>query len=348
MKLRGLLRERDVCEVVASLKEIQPGLREVGSFLATFQVLGKAVGKPLSWTLDPNYVADNVRYRLPEPTIDRALEQLREKLCGEQAEIQIDSDGESGDSDDYVMAIETIGTYTRDQLDAMKWLWNLQAACRRGVALCTWLNNDVKEVADERPPVIIAFDEVLNTWPFKTLPGFGFDLMMSDTYCIRGSMWLNDDAIRAFTVFLQRYKNNAASASVEMLLPENTRLGICASIAVCQFVLVPVNFDGVHWGCLVIDGRSKVMHLYDSMNITKNVKRLKAITREIESELLETYQKKHAEEPAQKDSDSCGVLACLYMWKCVSSDAPGDVSTAGITKLRWTMLHEIMKIKRRL
>ncbi|KAG1698285.1 hypothetical protein DVH05_015274 [Phytophthora capsici] len=30
MKLRGLLRERDVCEVVASLKEIQPGLCEVG------------------------------------------------------------------------------------------------------------------------------------------------------------------------------------------------------------------------------------------------------------------------------------------------------------------------------
>ncbi|ETL32562.1 hypothetical protein L917_14701 [Phytophthora nicotianae] len=124
MKLHGLLRERNVCEVVASLKEIQPGLREVGSFLATFQVLGIAVGKPLLWAMSPSYVPDNVRYRPPEPTVDRALEQVRETLCGEQAEIQIDSDGESGDSDNYVVAIETIGTYTIDQLDAMTWLWN--------------------------------------------------------------------------------------------------------------------------------------------------------------------------------------------------------------------------------
>ncbi|ETN19106.1 hypothetical protein PPTG_04513 [Phytophthora nicotianae INRA-310] len=132
--------------------------------------------------MSPSYVPDNVRYRPPEPTVDRALEQLRETLCGEQAEIQIDSDRESGDSDNYVVAIDTIGTYTIDQLDAMTWLWNFAG----------------------------------------------------------------------------------------------------------HFVLLPVNFDGVHWGCLMIDGTSKTMMLYDSMYITKNVKRLKAITTEMESVLLET------------------------------------------------------------
>ncbi|ETP36870.1 hypothetical protein F442_15279 [Phytophthora nicotianae P10297] len=38
----------------------------------------------------------------------------------------------------------------------------------------------------------------------------------------------------------------------------------------------------------MIDGTSKTMMLYDSMYITKNVKRLKAITTEMESVLLET------------------------------------------------------------
>ncbi|ETI38935.1 hypothetical protein F441_15255 [Phytophthora nicotianae CJ01A1] len=38
----------------------------------------------------------------------------------------------------------------------------------------------------------------------------------------------------------------------------------------------------------MIDGTSKTMMLYDSMYFTKNVKRLKAITTEMESVLLET------------------------------------------------------------
>ncbi|ETK79137.1 hypothetical protein L915_14990 [Phytophthora nicotianae] len=233
MKLHGLLRERNVCEVVASLKEIQPGLREVGSFLATFQVLGIAVGKPLLWAMSPSYVPDNVRYRPPEPTVDRALEQLRETLCGEQAEIQIDSDGESGDSDNYVVAIETIGTYTIDQLDAMTWLWN-------------------------------------------------FAGHVSSRCCVR---YKNNTTVITSQLKKQSRKK---PVNVEAILPEKIRLEVCEGIAVWQFVLLPVNFDGVHWGCLMIDGTSKTMMLYDSMYITKNVKRLKAITTEMESVLLET------------------------------------------------------------
>ncbi|KAF1779240.1 Zinc finger, SWIM-type [Phytophthora cactorum] len=205
----GMLRERDVCEVAAALKEIDPCLREASSFLATFQVLGKTTGKHLIWCLDTEFVSDNVWYRLPEPTIDRALEFLRERLPGEQAEIHLDSDGEIGDSDGYMVAIETIGTYTREQLKSMKWLWNLQATCRRGVALCTWFNTEVKRLVNEPGPVAGAFDKILNAWPDKTISSFGFDITMSDIFCMRGSTWLNDDAMCASSVLLQHYNNNS-------------------------------------------------------------------------------------------------------------------------------------------
>jgi len=127
MKLRGLLRDRDVCEVVSALKEIQPGLCEVGSFLTTFQVLLKAEGKPLAWRDDPEYVADTVRYRFPQSTIELALRQLREKLRGDkEEEIALDSDGDNvGGHHGYVVAIEKIGTFTRKQLEVMMWLCNL-------------------------------------------------------------------------------------------------------------------------------------------------------------------------------------------------------------------------------
>ncbi|KAI9992618.1 hypothetical protein PInf_018061 [Phytophthora infestans] len=131
---------------------------------------------------------------------------------------------------------------------------------------------------------------------------------MADIYCVRGSMWLNDGAMHAFSVFLQRYKSNATvtmpplkklprkkPANVEPVLPEKKRLEICASVAVCQFVLVPVNFEGVHWGCLVIEGSSKVIHLYDSLNSAKNVKRLEGITSEVASAMQEVFQKSKPE-----------------------------------------------------
>ncbi|KAE9036605.1 hypothetical protein PR001_g8743 [Phytophthora rubi] len=342
MKLRGLLRERDVREVVAALKEIQPGLPEVGSFLATFQVLGKAVGKPLAWRLDTNYVSDNVRYRLPEPTVDRALEQLREKLCGETEEIQLDSDGENvGGADGYVISIEKIGTYTREQLEDMKWIWNLQTTCRRGLSLCSWLNTEVKSLVEEPVAVGLALNEFLNAWPYKVIPGFGFDIAMADLFCIRGSTWLNDDAMRAFSVFLKSYKNNATvmippvkkpsrknSTQSNVLLQEKQLAEIRAGISTVQYVLVPINLSGVHWGCLVIDGGSKTIQMYDSMNSKKNTKRLKAIALEIVSALPDTYTVLNIEGPLQKDGDSCGVFACLHLWKSVSSDAPTDVSTA--------------------
>ncbi|KAG2908080.1 hypothetical protein PC114_g10594 [Phytophthora cactorum] len=326
MNLRGMLRERDVCEVAAALKEIDPCLREASSFLATFQVLGKTTGKHLIWCLDTEFVSDNVWYRLPEPTIDRALEFLRERLPGEQAEIHLDSDGEIGDSDGYMVAIETIGTYTREQLKSMKWLWNLQATCRRGVALCTWFNTEVKRLVNEPGPVAGAFDKILNAWPDKTISSFGFDITMSDIFCMRGSTWLNDDAMCASSVLLQHYNNNSTvtmpplkqqsrkiPAKLQPLLPEKKLLEICAGVAVCPFVLVPINFDGAHWGCLVIDGRSKMIQLHDSMNSNKNVMRLKAITTEIGSALQDTYEVIQVDEPLQKDGDSCGVLVCLHM-----------------------------------
>ncbi|KAG6963189.1 hypothetical protein JG688_00008262 [Phytophthora aleatoria] len=167
---------------------------------------------------------------------------------------------------------------------SMKWLWNLQATCRRGVALCTCFNTEVKRLVNEPGPVAGAFDKILNAWPDKTISGFGFDITMSDIFCMRGSTWLNDDAMCASSVLLQHYKNNSTvtmpplkqqsrktPAKLEPLLPEKKLLEICAGVAVCPFVLVPVNFDGVHWGCLVIDGRSKMIQLHDSMN--SNTKR---------------------------------------------------------------------------
>ncbi|ETN13438.1 hypothetical protein PPTG_08268 [Phytophthora nicotianae INRA-310] len=363
MKLRGLLRDRDVCEVVSTLKEIQPGIREVGAFFATFQVLGKATAKQsMAWRPNANYVADNVRYRLPEQTVDRALDLLRKLLCGKMEEIQLDSEGEEiSDANGYVLVIEKIGTYTREQVRQMKWLWNLQDTCRRGVLLCTWLNNEVKSLVNEPVDVSVAFDDLLKTWPYLPIPGFGFDVAEADLFCVRGNTWLNDATMRAFCVFLDTYKNNTTvtippvkkqalkkPVKAEPILADQQLQQIHSGLTSRQYLLMPINLSGAHWVCLVIDGISKKIELYDSMGSAMYLKRLKDIADEIVAALPDAYEEITVNGLLQHDGDSCGVLVCLQLWKCASAEAPSDVTKSGITKLRWKILQGILKVKRRL
>ncbi|ETP03806.1 hypothetical protein F441_19284 [Phytophthora nicotianae CJ01A1] len=103
----------------------------------------------MKWSVDEDYVASRVRFRLPESVIDDVLNLLKNGI-GRNEEIELGSDGEwTGDITCFVVTIEKLGQFTREQLEAMKWLWNLEAACRNSVLSCTWLSSVVKPVAEQ-------------------------------------------------------------------------------------------------------------------------------------------------------------------------------------------------------
>ncbi|EGZ11302.1 hypothetical protein PHYSODRAFT_338022 [Phytophthora sojae] len=82
MKLRALLRDKDVTEVAATLELIKPGVRELSSV---------------------------VRFRLPESVVEDALAKLRGGLAKGE-EIELDSDGGvTRETEGYVVAIEKKG-----------------------------------------------------------------------------------------------------------------------------------------------------------------------------------------------------------------------------------------------
>ncbi|ETM53907.1 hypothetical protein L914_02656 [Phytophthora nicotianae] len=167
--------------------------------------------------------------------------------------------------------------------------------------------------------------------------------------------------MRAFCVFLDTYKNNTTvtippvkkqalkkPVKAEPILADQQLQQIHSGLTSRQYLLMPINLSGAHWVCLVIDGISKKIELYDSMGSTMYLKRLKAIADEIVAALPDAYEEITVNGPLQHDGDSCGVLVCLQLWKCVSAEAPSDVTKSGITKLRWKILQGILKVKRRL
>ncbi|ETI53140.1 hypothetical protein F443_03869 [Phytophthora nicotianae P1569] len=219
----------------------------------------------------------------------------------------------------------------------------------------------MKSLVNEPVAVSVAFDDLLKTWPYLPIPGFGFDVAEADLFCVRGDTWLNDATMRAFCVFLDTYKNNTTvtippvkkqalkkPVKAEPILADQQLQQIHSGLTSRQYLLMPINLSGAHWVCLVIDGISKKIELYDSMGSTMYLKRLKAIADEIVAALPDAYEEITVNGPLQHDGDSCGVLVCLQLWKCVSAEAPSDVTKSGITKLRWKILQGILKVKRRL
>ncbi|ETP50486.1 hypothetical protein F442_04228 [Phytophthora nicotianae P10297] len=194
----------------------------------------------------------------------------------------------------------------------------MQATCRDAVQCCTWINSDVKTGIADPVPARIVFLQLLEAWPYTQLRGFGFDLAYSDLYCFRGSAWLNDNAMRAFAVYLRRYKNNGAIALPQnsgktVSLHANMLNHIAEGVELHPYVLLPVNFGGVHWGCLVIDKAAKQIKTYDSMGGKKNMKFLKAMTSEIIEKTTggDKFTNTTVTEPIQTDGDNCGVFVCL-------------------------------------
>ncbi|KUF91035.1 hypothetical protein AM588_10006197 [Phytophthora nicotianae] len=214
----------------------------------------------------------------------------------------------------------------------MKWLWNLQDTCRRGVLLCTWLNNEVKSLVNKPVDVSVAFDDLLKTWPYLPIPGFGFDVAEADLFCVRGNTWLNDATMRAFCVFLDTYKNNTTvtippvkkqalkkPVKAEPILADQQLQQIHSGLTSRQYLLMPINLSGAHWVCLVIDGISKKIELYDSMGSAMYLKRLKDIADEIVAALPDAYEEITVNGPY---SMMATAAVCLCVFSCGSAHQP--------------------------
>ncbi|ETO64274.1 hypothetical protein F444_18165 [Phytophthora nicotianae P1976] len=341
MRLRVLLRGSDVCDVVTTLREIRPGVSEVGSYLATHEVKTSASKRAPKWSIEDNFVPSRVRFRLPEEVISNALNFLKTEIRDGDTEIELGSDRErTDDTNGSVVTFERLGQFRREQLEAMQWLWNLQSACREAVLCCTWLTRSVKEVEDDTSPAHVAFLQILECWPYAALKGFGFDLSYAAIFCLRDSQWLNDAVMRAVGVSLSRFKNNqtvmlpppTSDRQRGDILQEKAIRSIARAVASRPFVLMLVNLGGFKWD--------------------QEPKEVEEAGGRYHEEGTETYNEVDVTKPKQKDGNNCEVFVSLFFWRCVSAEAPSDVvlsdlSPSGITKLRWALLRAILKMKQR-
>ncbi|OWZ04093.1 Cysteine protease [Phytophthora megakarya] len=60
----------------STVDALRPSIREMGSYIATFQILAKEQGKSIQWRVDDEYVTDKIQYRLLESVVNDDLKKL--------------------------------------------------------------------------------------------------------------------------------------------------------------------------------------------------------------------------------------------------------------------------------
>ncbi|KAF1794952.1 Ulp1 protease family, C-terminal catalytic domain [Phytophthora cactorum] len=264
MKLRGLLRDKDICDVVATILEIKPGVNELGSYLAICRKT-KTPAKVFGgeWIPTSSLKESGIGYRICSKY---ALEKLHSGLAKDE-EIEIDSEGEQDPQRIHLLWLSRKWAIGRNAVAVE----HASRLSKRG-SLLHMAKSQCQ--AERRRPCSTASYAVasIGDWPSTAINGFGFDLFYSDLYCLRGDAWLN-------TTRCERLLHSCASSRTT---PYRFYTGsITVMNQTLEFVLLPVNLQGVHWGGLVVERPGKKVEVYDSMNGKKNRKQLKRLATEV-------------------------------------------------------------------
>eukprot|EP00644_Phytophthora_capsici_P019463 jgi/Phyca11/133690/e_gw1.645.5.1 len=115
------------------------------------------------------------------------------------------------------------------------------------------------------------------------------------------------------------------------------------SAAAKGLVFLPLNLNGNHWTCLVVDGSKATIYCYDSMDKRANNKLLTELAEELTTTCLPVaYQITPVHSPIQNDGDSCGLFVCLFFWRRFLKEAGNDYSSTGLLRRRWDVLKCIL------
>ncbi|KAG7388990.1 hypothetical protein PHYPSEUDO_011453 [Phytophthora pseudosyringae] len=213
-KLRKLLREKDVVEIKRYLKTNRPPLREDFSFLNTLEIRFRGYSKKqMTATLvtsepDPTPMP----FRLREAMVSAALlvaTQREAEMGGVEKEVELCSPDDGTFHGELktrwcTVNIEGAGDFSKNRLQAMKYLWNMAITCSLGMKCYSWLMSEADiQFSDEGAEAVAR--KMINAWPEDNVPGFSFDAHWAHTYCVWPDLWFNDIIIHAF---LEKLEHN--------------------------------------------------------------------------------------------------------------------------------------------
>ncbi|KAF1786312.1 Ulp1 protease family, C-terminal catalytic domain [Phytophthora cactorum] len=157
--------------------------------------------------------------------------------------------------------------------DVSLWVW--QQVFSDSYQCCSWVSSVVASIVEQKGDAGSVIVEFMTSWSQSALPDFGFDNTFAELFRFRGGTWLNDGAIRAFSVYLKRpYENNVTVfldpvSTICFEGPCAAQIRACLQEEQIKYVLLLKNIDTNHWIWLVIDLDAMKIYVYDSVKSRK-------------------------------------------------------------------------------
>ncbi|KAG6959604.1 hypothetical protein JG687_00008684, partial [Phytophthora cactorum] len=120
------------------------------------------------------------------------------------------------------------------------------------------------------------------------------------------------------TIFLPALKTPAPDKG-NRLLPLTLNL---VAVAEKDLVFMPMNINGNHWVCLVMDKTRTTIYTYDSFDKREN----QNLLAEKAFEVVAVHG------PIQKDGHNCGLFVCLHFWRRLRKEAGSDYTNTGLLR----------------
>ncbi|KAJ0406038.1 hypothetical protein P43SY_010094 [Pythium insidiosum] len=261
----------------------------------------------------------------------------------------------------YVECVEIrgVGIFSRAQVEAMGYLFNLKEDTHNGQQLLAWLANHVAPSQFSVRPSDLAAD-VEVAYPYTHIPGLKGGFSFSCAYRLRDGVWLSDDTIAAvceratndfpharYLGTVQRNAKNGRAAKVDLEGDMKKRVRDAAVDASAKLLIIPVNIGGGHWTVVLVLLDRREIHYYDSMNHTPTMNALKDIVVdaafEIFSVLKAPFTQVKVNAPLQFDHFNCGIFVLHKILSTLDKTFSNDVSTSGLVNLRYRLLAYVLR-----
>nr|CAI72326.1 hypothetical protein PI49.0340 [Phytophthora infestans] len=127
----------------------------------------------------------------------------------------MDSNGQIPEID--CVYIAGIGTFSREQIEAMAYLANVKRSCEEEVTFTKWLAQDAASAirAAQQSPLQSMADTIARAYPHDTISIDGNDYHYAMLYRLKTDQWANDALLLAFCARLFRTGTGVRVVGVE-------------------------------------------------------------------------------------------------------------------------------------
>ncbi|RLN91265.1 hypothetical protein BBJ28_00025456 [Nothophytophthora sp. Chile5] len=354
--------------LVDSLDRDKPGLDESRRRPAGILVKHEdaANKKPRTKKLKNPVIIRDAFYVLPLKLLEKCVEKLHYRNTSSNP-VVLDGAGMTSETTRpetrakvELVQINGVGAYTRETIEEMMRLTNVKAQVELGFMLVKWCLEVALPAlpAQHHAAVRGAAARVQSAHPSDSIPDLPSypRCTIAMLYRTTPPTWLNGAFIRAVCDRLNQDFPAVRYGGEQQIKPKSRRnlepvmdvefidrVKVTVEETGVDAVLIPVNFAGAHWCCIVVKVEDKCIYFYDPLNQAAFKTVCYYLACSLKSNGLNTYDVFAQNHPIQFDLFSCGVFVCWMFIRSTVKGVTHDMTQQALTRRRFELLYYVLE-----